>query len=282
MGCKNTHFTNPSGLQDPNHYSTAYDMALIAKYCMKNETFRNIVSKKSCTIKATDKYQERYFKNTNDLINPSSKYYYEYAIGIKTGFTSQAKNCLISASKKNGLELIAVALGAEATEDGRSGRYMDSINLFEYGFSNYKKQQVAMQNTVIDEITVENATKDTKNLSIILKDNITALTPTNLDLNKLNYSIELNENISAPIIEGSILGKVTYNIDGITYSSDLIASHSVDKINNSLSIVQIVLAVIVLLILIKLFSTKKKRKSSNKKSGKKRKYKNYDSIYKFD
>ena len=282
LGCKNTHFANPSGLQDTNHYSTAYDMALIARYCMENTTFRNIVSKTSCTIKATEKYQERYFKNTNDLINPSSKYYYEYAIGIKTGFTSQAKNCLISASKKGDLELIAVALGAEATEDGRSGRYMDSINLFEYGFSNYRMQQIANKNTVINEITVENATKDTKNLSLLLKDSITALTPTNLDINKLNYSIELNENISAPIIEGSILGKVTYNIDGITYSSDLIASHSVDEINNSLSIVQIVLAVIVLLILIKLFSTKKKRKSSNKKSGKKRKYKNYDSIYKFD
>lgn len=282
LGCKNTHFTNPSGLQDTNHYSTAYDMALIAKYCMENKTFRNIVSKTSCTVKATDKYQERYFKNTNDLINPSSKYYYEYAIGIKTGFTSQAKNCLISASKKGDLELIAVVLGAEATEDGKSGRYMDSINLFEYGFSNYKKQQIATENTVISEITVENATKESKTLSLLLKDSITALTTTNLDLNKLNYSVNLNENISAPIAEGDILGKITYNIDGITYSSDLIASHSVDEINNSLLIVQILLAIVVLLILIKLFFIRKKRKSLNKKNCKKRKYKNYDSIYKFD
>ena len=278
LGCKNTHFTNPSGLHDTKHYTTAYDMALIARYCMKNETFRTIVSETSCTIKATDKYQERYFKNTNDLINPSSKYYYKYAIGIKTGFTSQAKNCLISASKKDGLELIAVALGAEATEDGRSGRYMDSINLFEYGFSNYKKQQIANANNVIDEITIENATKDTKNLSLLLKDNITALTPTNLDLKKLNYSIDLNDNISAPIAEGDKLGKITYNIDGLTYSSDLIASHSVEESKNSLLIIQIICAIVVLLILIKLFSHKKKI-SKRKKS---KKYKTNDSIYKFD
>ena len=212
-----------------------------------------------------DKYQERYFKNTNDLINPSSKYYYEYAIGIKTGFTSQAKNCLISASKKDGLELIAVALGAEATEDGKSGRYMDSINMFEYGFSNYKKQQIATANTIIDEITIENATKDTKNLSLLLKDSITALVPSNLDLNQLDYSIKLNENISAPIVEGDVLGNITYNIDGITYSSDLIASHSVEEFNTSLVIIQVILAIIVLLILIKLIFSKKK-KSKRKKS----------------
>ena len=81
IGCKNTHFTNPSGIHDQNHYSTAYDMALIARYCMKNQTFRNTVAKTSCSVEATDKYEKRYFKNTNDLLNSKSKYYYEYAIG---------------------------------------------------------------------------------------------------------------------------------------------------------------------------------------------------------
>ena len=264
IGCKNTHFTNPSGIHDAEHYSTAYDMALIARYCMKNESFRKIVSKTSCTIKSTDKYPERYFKNTNDLINPSSKYYYESAIGIKTGFTTQAKNCLVSASSKNGIELITVVLGAEATEDGKSGRYVDTLNLFEYGFSNYKIQQIATANTVIKELTIENATKDTKNLSLLLKDSITCLAPKDLDLNNLNYSLELNENISAPITEGDTLGKIVYNIDGITYSSDLIAEHSVEKFNVLLLISQIALAIIVLLILIKLFSPKKKYKKYKK------------------
>ena len=277
LGCKNTHFTNPSGIHNKEHYSTAYDMALIARYCMKNETFRSIVSKTSCTIEATDKYEKRYFQNTNDLIIPTSKYYYKYAIGIKTGFTSQAKNCLISASLKDNMELITVALGAEATEDGRSGRYVDTLNLFEYGFSNYKIQKISSANTTVKEISIENATKDTKNLPVLLKDDIIALTPNSIDLNNLNYNVSLNENIVAPIQEGELLGKITYNIDGITYSSDLIAGHSVEKFNLNLIIAQIIFAIIVLFILIKLFSSKKK--SKNKKNFKKHNYYT-DSIYK--
>lgn len=237
-------------------------MALIAKYCMKNETFRKTVSKLSCTVEATDKYGKRYFKNTNNLIDPSSRYYYEYAIGMKTGFTSQAKNCLISASKKDNLELITVALGAEATEDGRSGRYVDTINLFEYGFSNYKFQEIAMKNSVATEITVENATKETKNLPLLLKDNLSGITPAYLMID-LNCSITLNEDISAPISEGTVLGKVTYNIDGIKYSSDLIAEHNVEEFNLPMLIGQIALSIFVLIIFTKLFAKKKILKRKN-------------------
>ena len=138
------------------------------------------------------------------------------------------------------------------------------INLFDYGFANYKVQQIAAKNTSIENLTIENATKDTKNLSLLLKDSITCLAPKDLDLNNLNYSLELNENISAPITEGDTLGKIVYNIDGITYSSDLIAEHSVEKFNVLLLISQIALAIIVLLILIKLFSPKKKYKKYKK------------------
>ena len=283
LGCKNTHFTNPSGIHDSEHYSTAYDMALIARYCMKNETFRNIVSKLTCTIEATDMYEKRFFRNTNDLIDPKSKYYYEYAIGMKTGFTSQAKNCLISASLKDGLELITVALGAEATEDGRSGRYVDTLNLFEYGYSNYKIQKIATKNSVIQDITVGNATKDTENLSLLLKDDITGIIPANLNLNDLDYSVQLSEIVSAPIAEGDVLGKITYKIDGFEYSSELIANHSVEEFDIKLILTQIALALLVLLILAKLFIPKKKSKKRKYKNSGKKKNKNYsDSIYKFN
>lgn len=272
IGCKNTHFTNPSGIHNENHYTTAYDMALITQYCMKNQTFRDIVSMASCTISATDKYQERYFKNTNDLLDSKSKYYYQYAIGVKTGFTTQAKNCLIAASKKDNLELITVVLGAEATPDGRSGRYVSTINLFEYGFNNYGIKQVASANTAIKTLSVENATKDSKDLSLVLKDNISVLASTNTDLLNLDGSIELKENISAPIAEGETLGKITYTIDGIDYSSDLVASHNVEPYEFPVIILQSGAAVLVLIVLLLVVS---------KKNKKKKKYKNYDSIYKF-
>lgn len=273
LGCKNTHFTNPSGIHDVNHYSTAYDMALIAQYCMKNETFRSIVSKPSCTVEATDKSEKRYFKNTNDLLLKKEKYYYENAIGIKTGYTSQAKNCLIADAKKDNLELIAVTLGSKSQAD----RYSDTINMFEFGFNNYKLQQIATSKSTIQEITVKNATKETKNLSLLQKDTIIALTPSSIDLNNLDYSITLNENISAPIAEGEVLGKITYHIDGIDYTSDLISKNYVEEFNVPLTLAQIALALFILFVLTKLFTTKKtkRKKYKNRK-------KNSDSIYKFN
>lgn len=283
LGCKNTHFTNPSGIHDPEHYSTACDMALIAQYCMKNETFRSIVSKTSCTIEATDKYEKRYFKNTNDLIIPSSNHYYEYAIGTKTGYTSQAKSCLISASLKDNLELITVVLGAKPLEN----RYVDTINLFEYGYSNYKMQKIATQGSIAQEITVENATKDTKNLSLIVKDDITGIVPANLKLSDLSPSIKLNDSIIAPIQEGSVLGKITYNVGDFEYSTDLIASNSVEEFNVTTLLWQIALALFVLFILTKLVLPKKKSKKKNYKRSKMKERKKYkskkscDSIYKF-
>ena len=284
IGCKNTHFTNPSGIHDPEHYSTTYDMALITKYCMKNQIFRDTVAKTSCKIQATDKYQERYFRNTNDLLNSSTEYYYEHAIGVKTGYTSQSKRCLISASLKNNLELITVVLGAQTAD----ARYHDTINLFEYGYSNYKIQQIAYKNSLVDEIIIGNATKDTQNLPILTKNDVAGIVPSNLDLNNLDYSIKLNDLIVAPIEQGAIIGKITYNIDDFDYSSDLIAGHSVEEFKPLVLLGQIALAIFVLFILGKLLLPKKKSKkriSKKKKSGKK-KHKNYkkcsDSIYKFN
>lgn len=278
IGCQNTHFTNPSGIHDNNHYSTAYDMALIAKYCMENEAFRNIVSQSSCTVEPTEKYEKRYFVNTNDLMIKSSKYHYEYAIGIKTGYTSQAKNCLIAASSKDGLELITVVLGAQLTETGASARYVDTIKLFDYGFENFKIQELVPSGTTQQKISIKNATKDTKELNLSISNSITAFMSKDFDISNVQPSIELDENISAPIAQGTVLGKITYNIEGIDYSSDLVASNNVEKSNILILIIQIILAIFVLIILSKLLSWK----FFNKRGNSKRYKKNYDSLYKFN
>lgn len=280
LGCTNTHFTNPSGIHDVEHYSTAYDMALIARYCMQNETFRNVVSKTSCTIEATDKYEKRYFKNTNDLLIKSSKYYYEYAIGMKTGYTSQAKRCLIASSLKNNLELITVTLGAESTLEDK--RYEDTINLFEYGFSNYKAENIATKGTIIKDLVIKNATKETENLSLELKENLSGTLPANINLSDVTPTIKINDNIIAPIHEGTVLGKITYKIGNFEYSTDLIASHSVEEFDVKTILWQIALALFVLFILTKLILPKKKSKKKISKSKKKYKSKkSNDSIYKF-
>ena len=267
LGCTNTHFTNPSGIQDENHYSTAHDMSIIAKYCMNNEIFRQIVAKTSYTLAPTNKTtEERFFATTNDLIRPSSNYYYENCIGIKTGYTSQAKNCLISASKKENLELISVVLGAGTTETGKSARNIDTINLFNYGFSNYKLVEILEANSIVAKQEIKNATKETKELPIVCKESITAIVPTDIDLSSLQPSISINENLSAPISEGLCIGTISYNIDGIDYSQNLYAQQSVIEFNFYLIIVQIFAVLLILVLIYKILSHKPNRKKKKKKS----------------
>ena len=152
LGCKNTHFTNPYGKQDSNHYSTAYDLALIADYCMDNSVFRDIVKKTAYTLGPTNKHDsERTFTTTNSLLeednsNRADNYYYEHAIGIKTGFTTQAGNCLIGAAESNGLEVISVILDGTQTSNGLSQRYLDTITLFDFAFDNYAINKVKSSN----------------------------------------------------------------------------------------------------------------------------------------
>ena len=284
LGCVNTHFTNPSGIHDVNHYSTAYDMALIAKYCMQNETFRNIVNKKSCKFSATELYpEERYFKNTNSLLDSSNRYYYEYAIGIKTGFTTQAKNCLIAGAKKDGVELIAVMLGAEATENGQSGRYVDAKNLFDFGFENYQIKEFLKEGSKIEEIEIKNATKETKKLNLIAKSSLSTTFQTDFDISKLEPSIEINNNIIAPITKDSVLGKISYNIDGITYESDLIAENDVIKSNFLEIFFQIVFAIIILILIAKISSHNNFKNKRNKKiKYNKKNLRKNNSVYKFN
>ena len=109
----NTHFTNTFGKHDNNHYTTAEDLATIMKYCIKNETFRKIAGSASCAIPATNKYGTRKYNSTNELILPNSSYYYPNLTCGKTGFTSQAGDCLVSCSYKDNLELICVILGGK-------------------------------------------------------------------------------------------------------------------------------------------------------------------------
>ena len=151
IGCLDSNFVNPNGMHDDNHYSTAYDLALIARYCMNNEKFREIANKRTCSLPTTEFCdEERTFRNTNSLLLENNQYYYPYCNGIKTGFTTPAKNCLISSSNKDGFETIAVVLHAESTDAGLSARYTDTIKLFEYGYNNYDLQEILEEYDLIN------------------------------------------------------------------------------------------------------------------------------------
>ena len=264
IGCTNSHFVNPSGIHDENHYSTAHDLSLIARYCMQNQIFRNIVSSKNCTIGATNKFDIRKYSNTNDLLNTSSKYYNPNCIGIKTGYTSEAQNCLISGFSKNNLELISVILGASARENEGSARYLDSNALCEYGYENYCVKTISSKNDIAQTIEVLNASKDTRNLNLLVENDINALVKLNEEIP--SPTITLNETISAPISQNAKLGTISYNINGITYSSNIIAQNNVEKNDFLLLIFEILLGTIILLVfLVFTFSKSKKRRKRRKK-----------------
>lgn len=276
LGLKNTHFTNPSGMHDENHYTTARDLALLMKYCMKNETFRKISGQKYCKIPTTNKFnEERVFDTTNLLLlydarNVDSNYYYEYAIAGKTGYTHEAKNCLISVSNKEGFELISVVLSCGLYEGGLSGRFVDSKKLFNYGYNNYLIEKVRQKNAIATHIEIPKATKDTKDLDLLIKNDIYSVIPQDELENEVEPKIEIKEDLIAPIEEGQVLGTITYTIDGTSYSSNLIASHNVEKFNWILEFLKYILVILILALVYKVLFVKK---SKNKKTRRSRKVK---------
>ena len=229
LGCKNTHFVNPNGIHSKDHTSTSYDLALMGKFAMQNSIIRKIVSTTQFTLPATNKYSktDRIFNNSNDLLNTYSRYYYEGTTGVKTGYTGEAGNCIIASARKNDFEVILVVLGGESTNTGLSQRYLDCKTLFDYAFNNYSLKTLNEKNAVLKQITVRGATEETQNLNVLIKDKIEIFSENSADLSSLEPEITLDENLMAPISANSAIGKITYNYDGQTYSSDLIAETQV-------------------------------------------------------
>lgn len=212
IGCKSTNFVNANGVHNENHYSTAYDLALIGRYAMKNETFRKIVSTSKYTLPITNKYEkeDRVFTNTNRLINSKSSQYYEYATGVKTGYTDPAKNCIVASSKKDDMELICVILGADKDTETAKNKFADCISLFNYGFENYQYKRLYKANDVFKVISPRNASSDTKNLNVLVENDIGILTKSDDLQTSFNPTVDLNENMKAPITKGSVVGKISY------------------------------------------------------------------------
>lgn len=266
LGCKNTHFTNPSGEHDEDHYSTAYDLALIGRYAMTKPVIKTIVSTTSYTLPATNKYDrvDRTFTTTNDLIKYNSKsradnYYYKYATGLKTGYTKYAKNCIVATAEKDGLEFIVVVLGAEQTENGLSARALDCKTLFEYGFNTYTIQKIKEKNSILKEVEIQNGTKETKHLNALISEDISVMTKqSHTELNLLPV-ISIDDNLKAPISKGQIIGNITYSVEDISYTTNLIAEHDVEVDNSFYFYFKIILFLFVLFLLFMILKPKKSK-----------------------
>lgn len=271
LGCKNTHFVNPNGIHSEDHYTTTYDLSLMAQKAMTYDIFRKIVSTTSYTLPSSNVYPEadRYLKTTNTMLDPSSKYYYEYTTGIKTGYTQPAEHCIAISATKDDVNLLAVVMHGENLDDGSRQRESDCLTLFEYGFSNYSKKTIAHKDDVQKTIYVKGATFDTMKLNLVLDDDLKALLENNFDLESYTPNIRLDEDIKAPIAKGKYLGTITYTINNVDYVGRLVAQTDVEKLD--VIKISMIAALVLILLLTVLTIIHRLRKNKKRKRGKRKK-----------
>ncbi len=230
LGCENTHFANPHGLNDPNHYTTVRDMAKITKYALKLPYFSEITD----TTASDCLGEDRYLITTNHMINSSSSYYYEYAHGIKTGSTGNDSGyCLVSTASCNGYTYLCVAYDAPyEDEDGNeyeNGAMIDSKNLYEWAFDNLEIKTIIDKNELMKEIDIEYAwNKDSIQLSPT--NSYSTILPRDVDIASIDKTFNVPKSIEAPVKEGDKVGTVTLSYaNQKLVTVDLTASETVDK-----------------------------------------------------
>ena len=156
LGCTNTHFSNPNGLPDETHYTTAHDMALIANAAYQNESFRQVFSTRQYEIPPTPQYTEtRYLYNHHKMMQPDTEYCYEGCLGGKTGYTETALNTLVTIASRNGKNLLCVTMRTQGRQV-----YTDTASLFDYGFSQTFPADEAALLTVAEPTVTETPTPE--------------------------------------------------------------------------------------------------------------------------
>lgn len=235
LGLSSTHFVTPHGLDDDNHYTTAYELALITNYALKNETFAKFVKTKTYTISINN--HPKTLSNTNELLGNLDGVY-----GVKTGFTNGANRCLVTAVKRNNMDIICIVLGADTKKD----RTKDSINLINYSFNNFKMVNIKekITNEFINwKICNSSNFRVKKGISgsvdIIIQDIPYDFFPIKCNqTDDMSIYIYCNTELTAPLPSSSTLGYLAVSVNNQTvltlnlYNSNSIALKSPTKFFN--------------------------------------------------
>lgn len=272
LGCTGSNFTNPSGLHQEEHYTTTRDLYLISKQAISNSLIKKIVGTTNYTLLNTDKYTKtkRTFTSTNYMKRKSmSKYYCDYCIGGKTGYTEYAKNCVVEFAEKDGIELTAIVMGENATVKGQ--KFLDAKEMFEYVFENYENKQIVTKNEKYETLKVNNATKETRMLDVLYKDDVYILKQKDNN-EEIQKNIEYYD-LKAPIQKGKEVGKITYEYEGITYTTEIIAAEDVEESKVFGNILKLLIVAFIIYIIYILKKSKKNNGNHGKKHKRKRKYK---------
>ena len=216
LGLTNTKFVTPHGLDNEDHYSTAYEMALISKYARNYKEIRDIVQTKYATI--TINNNQKQLKNTNALL-----FDYPYTTGMKTGFTDDAGRCLSASASKDNLNLIAVVLGSESSQI----RFSETKQILEETFEKYNYYDLSNFTNIYINIPIIKGQKN--NYIVTYSDNISeALTKE--EYSNIQVKQELLKEINAPMHKNDYIGKVTiYTGDYIIYEKEIHLEYDIQK-----------------------------------------------------
>lgn len=226
LGLTSSHFVTPHGLDQDEHYTTAYELAKIADYALCNETFSKIVNTSNYTVLIDG--NPKNLHNTNELLGSLDGVY-----GIKTGFTNGANRCLVTSCKRGNLDIISVVLGCDTKKD----RTLDSIKLINYAFNNFTLVNV---DEIIRKDFNDWVNQNSRNINIekgIYQDLNFSLDESQIQfkniavnndfVDSVNTNIEFSNSFDAPLLENSVVGNLTINVNGLDY-------FSVDILNKTL------------------------------------------------
>lgn len=291
LGCKNTHFANAHGLDDESvkgfdsdtqNRTTASDMYLIAKKALGNETIVKISSKYGKTMPKTNKSDVRYLYNTNALLNSYSDYYYEGAIGLKTGTTDKAGACLISSATKDGYTYISIAMRGvtDKVMDGKqyNTAFLMCRYMLRWAFNNMKMKAIADDNYILSEVGVKYG-RGADYVGLVPKTSVAVVLHKNLTIDDLTVKLDdsFPKEIDSPVEKGDRVGtaQLMYK-DVVVAEVELVAYRTVkknyvwamfnwiEKIATSKVFIVAVVAV-VLLVVISYFGTKNQRKRKKRR-----------------
>lgn len=237
LGCEGTHFANPHGMDQENHYTTAYDLALMMQACLEHDEFTTVAGTPKHTVPATNTSKERELYNTNGLVSnwTYSGYLYDKCIGGKTGTTDAAGRCLVAAARDGDQVLISVILGSgpmevSGEEKLKQGQFRESRRLLEYGFNNFHRVTITRGDEPVDAVKVT-MSRQADEVNVKPQGSITKTLPKSIDLDDIETDIRLfAKEVEAPVEEGAVMGVMTLSYEGEVYGElDLVAVTSVER-----------------------------------------------------
>ncbi len=292
LGCKNTHFVNPHGLHDPDHYTTAEDLATIMQYAQTLPDFNEICGTVSTYISA-DTEKNYPLITTNYLIDQvnGGDYYYEPCKGGKTGTTDEAGYCLCSTASNGGYTYMCIALGspsvnAHGEEVETNGAMVDTKKLYEWAFANLELKTVVDEKKPMCEVPISLAW-DQDTIQLVPQGSFSTILPSDVESSSMDVRTDIPDTLTAPVLEGNIIGTATVSYAGQELCTvNLIAAETVErskmlyflesakKILRSrwmiLAITIVVILFIIYIIITQIYNNKKKRNKAMKDRKKRR------------